>query len=113
MARLFNDSSSCSLFRAVFGFAVGCAENLVPETHRDAEVCAGHLMVNLVVGAEFSVPGAFRVEVMMDVMKAVVEDESGEHARREAGSVAHLQPVSEDVPDAHVDARVQEPGHPD
>lgn len=110
---LFTDSSGGSLFHAVFSFAVGRSENSIPERHRHSEVRARNLMVNLVVGAEFPVPGAFRIIVMMDVVETIVEDESGQHARREAGNVACLQPVGEDIPDAYVDARVQEPGHPD
>ncbi len=62
--------------------------------------------IDLVVGAEFPVPRAFWIVVVMNVVETVVEDESGQHARGEARNVARLQPVGKDVPDAHVDARV-------
>lgn len=100
-----SDSHDGFLFH-IIAFAVSRPENLVPECHGHAKVRSRNLMMNLVVGAELSVPGAFRIVVMMNVMEAIVEDESRQHARRESGNVAYLQPVSEDIPHAHVDACV-------
>ena len=40
--------------------------------------------MNLVVGAKTPVPGVFRVEVMVNVMKAVVEDKAAEQTSDEA-----------------------------
>lgn len=41
-------------------------------------------MMNLVVSAEFSVPTAFRIEMMVYVMKAVVADKAAKEAADEA-----------------------------
>ncbi len=68
--------------RSVFGrhllqfFAIDGIEKTVPKPSGDSEVHVRVLVMNEVVGPQFSIPSIFEVEVMMGVMNDAVENES-------------------------------------
>ena len=86
---------------------------MIPKTTCDSEVCVRVLMMNEVVGSQFSILSILEMEVMMNVMKDAVKNESSQHARHEAQDEVELQSVSEDIPQARHDSGYDEPRHGD
>ena len=57
---------------------------MIPKTAGDSEVCVRVLMMNEVVGPQFSILPILEMEVMMHVMKESVKNEAGQQARQES-----------------------------
>ena len=70
-------------------------------------------MMNEVVGPQFSILSILEMEVMMNVMKDSVKNESSQQARQGAQDEMELQSVSEDIPHARHDSCDYEPRHGD
>ena len=105
--------------RSVFGrhllqfFAIDGIEKTVPKPSGDSEVHVRVLMMNEVVGPQFSIPSIFEVEVMMGVMNDAVKNESSQRARHETQDEVELQSASQDIPRARHESCNHEPWHCD
>jgi len=75
-------------------FAIGGTENMIPKSAGDSKVHVRVLMMNKVVGSQFSILSILEMEVMMNVMKDAVENESSQQARHETQDKVELQLVS-------------------
>ena len=64
---------------------------MIPKTTGDSEVCVRVLMMNEVVGPQFSILSILEMEVMMNVMKDAVENETRQQARQETQDEVELQ----------------------
>lgn len=81
-------------------FAIDGTENPVPKPGGDSEVDVRVLMMNEVVGPQFSIASIFEKEVMMDVMKEAVKNESSQRACHETRDEVKLESANQDIPQA-------------